>query len=96
MKITARHLRKVPVGALVRVRWPDASAEPTESGTAEEMVGNHKATIYDTFGLYLGYNKVDVILSNDQEVDGEYRGKLNIPRRWLMDLQIILENPFND
>jgi len=46
--------------------------------------------VYDSYGLWIGVSREDVILTNDKRVDkDEYRGKLNIPKRWVMDIEVI-------
>ena len=37
-----------------------------------------------------GMSKEDVIMTSDKRVDNdEYRGKINIPKRWIMDIEIV-------
>jgi hypothetical protein len=48
------------------------------------------SVIYDSYGLWIGISKEDVVLTNDKRVDkDEYRGKINIPKRWVMEIEVI-------
>jgi|TARA_R100001530_G_scaffold30009_1_gene23561 hypothetical protein len=74
------------VGDWVKVYWPDPSADPTEDGSAEELISKHKDPEYGTLGHYMGMQVIQrrktLILANDERVDNrdeEFRGKLNIP-----------------
>ena len=74
----------------MRVRGPDASAEAVEDGTPKEILRDHLSVIYDSYGLWIGISKEDVVLTNDKRVDkDEYRGKINIPKRWVMEIEVI-------
>ena len=89
-KITNKFLKSIPQGALVRVRWPDASADACDDGSPSEILRDHLSVVYDSYGLWIGVSREDVILTNDKRVDkDEYRGKLNIPKRWVMDIEVI-------
>ncbi len=89
-KITGKFLKSIPQGSLVRVRWPDASADACDDGSASELLRDHLSVIYDSYGLWIGVSREDVVLTSDQRVDkDEYRGKLNIPKRWVMEVEII-------
>ena len=74
----------------MRVRWPDASAEAVEDGTHKEILRDHLSVIYDSYGLWICISKEDVVLTNDKRGDkDEYRGKINIPKRWVMEIEVI-------
>jgi hypothetical protein len=89
MKITVKKIKEIE-GKLVRVRWPDASADPTEEGSPKELLRDHEAVIYDTYGLVVGLIKGDLILTSDKRVGkNEQRGTLNIPKKWIMELEVI-------
>ncbi len=47
--------------------------------------------MYDTYGLVIGLIKGDVVLTSDKRVEkkDEYRGKLNIPKKCLVELEVI-------
>ena len=46
--------------------------------------------MYDSYGLWIGMSKEDVIMTSDKRIDNdEYRGKINIPKRWIMDIEVI-------
>ena len=47
--------------------------------------------MYDTYGLIIGLSKGEIVLTSDQRVEkkDEYRGKLNIPKKCLLDLEVI-------
>ena len=88
-KITSKFLKSIEPGSLLRVRWPDASCELTD-GSPSELLRDHDAVIYDTFGLYIGLAKGDVVMTSDKRVGRlEYRQKLNIPRKWVLEIEII-------
>ena len=89
-KITNKFLKSIPQGSLVRVRWPDASADACDDGSPDEILRDHLSVVYDSYGLWIGVSREDVILTNDKRVDkDEYRGKLNNPKRWVMDIEVI-------
>ena len=89
MKITTKKIREIE-GKLVRVRWPDASADPTEEGSPKELLRDHEAVIYDTYGLVVGLVKGDLVMTSDKRVGkNEQRGKLNIPKNWIIELEVI-------
>ena len=88
--ITNKFLKSIPEGSLVRVRWPDASADACDDGSPKEILRDHLSVVYDSYGLWIGVSKEDVIMTSDKRVDNdEYRGKLNIPKRWVMDIEIV-------
>ena len=40
--------------------------------------------------MVIGLTKIDLVLTSDKRVGKEeYRGKLNIPRKWIMNLEVI-------
>tara|TARA_R110002051_G_scaffold175164_3_gene245211 strand:- start:235 stop:507 length:273 start_codon:yes stop_codon:yes gene_type:complete len=89
MKITKKLIDSIK-GKLVCVRWPDASADATDDGSPNELLRDHDSCIYDTYGLVIGLTKIDLVLTSDKRVGKEeYRGKLNIPRKWVMNLEVI-------
>ena len=89
-KIPNKFLKSIPEGSLVRVRWPDASADACDDGAPIEILRDHLSVIYDSYGLWIGITKEDVVLTNDKRVDkDEYRGKINIPKRWVMEIEVI-------
>ena len=91
MKNLTRILKKVAIGSLCRVKWPDASGDVTGDGSPEIILRDHEAVIYDTYGLYIGVSKGDVILTSDKRFDkDEFRGTLNIPKKWVMEFEVIL------
>ena len=74
----------------MRVRWPDVSADACDAGSPKEILRDHLSVIYDSYGLWIGISKEDVVLTNDKRVDkDEYRGKINIPKRWVMEIEVI-------
>ena len=89
-KITNKFLKSIPEGSLVRVRWPDASADACDDGSPKEILRDHLSVVYDSYGLWIGMSKEDVIMTSDKRIDNdEYRGKINIPKRWIMDIDVI-------
>jgi hypothetical protein len=90
MKITKKLLDGIN-GKLVRVRWADASADSTDDGSIKELLRDHESCLYDTYGLVIGLIKGDVVLTSDKRVGkkDEYRGKLNIPKSCVVDLEVI-------
>ena len=90
MKITKKSLESIK-GKLVRVRWTDASADSTDDGSIKELLRDHESCVYDTYGLMIGLAKGEVVLASDQraEKNDEYRGKLNLPKKCLIDLEVI-------
>ena len=89
-QITNKFLKSIPQGSLVRVRWPDASADACDDGSPKEILRDHLSVVYDSYGLWIGMSKEDVIMTSDKLVDNdEYRGKINIPKRWIMDIEIV-------
>ena len=89
-KATEKFLKTIHQGSLVRVRWPDASADACDDGSPSELLRDHLSVIYDSYGLWIGVSKGDIVLTNDKRVSkDEYRGKINIPKRWVMDIEII-------
>jgi len=89
-KITNKFLKSIPEGSLVRVRWPDASADACDDGSPKEILRDHLSVVYDSYGLWIGMSKEDVIMTSDKRIDNEeYRGKINIPKRWIMDIEIV-------
>ena len=93
MKNITKQLKKIKAGSLVRVRWPDASGDTTGDGSIQALLRDHESVVYDTYGLYIGVSKGDVILTNDKRVDkDEYRGTLNIPKKWVIDIEEIIYN----
>ncbi len=91
-KITTKFLKSIPQGSLCRVRWPDASADACDDGSPSELLRDHLSVIYDSYGLWIGISKEDVVLTSDKRVDkDEYRGKINIPKRWVMEVEMIRE-----
>ena len=92
-KITAKFLKSIKQGSLVRVTWPDASADATDDGSPKVLLRDHDAIVYQTYGLFIGLAKGDLVLTSDKRVDkDEYRGKLNIPRKWIMDIEVIQDD----
>jgi|TARA_R100000750_G_C2328303_1_gene89122 hypothetical protein len=91
MKITKKSVAGIK-GKLVRIRWSDASADATDDGSPKELLRDHDSCIYDTFGLVIGFSKGDLVLTSDRRVGPkeEYRGKLNIPKMCVIDLEVIL------
>ena len=62
-------------------------------GSIASLLRDHEAVIYDTYGLYIGVSKGDLILTNDKRVDkDEYRGTLNIPKKWVIYIEEITYN----
>ena len=89
-QITNKFLKSIPQGSLVRVRWPDASADACDDGSPKEILREHLSVVYDSYELWIGMSKEDVIMTSDKRVDNdEYRGKINIPKRWIMDIEIV-------
>ena len=89
-QITSKFLKSIPESSLVRVRWPDASADACDDGSPKEILRDHLSVVYDSYGLWIGMSKEDVIMTSDKRVDNdEYRGKINIPKRWIMDIEIV-------
>ena len=90
MKITKKLLEGIK-GKLVRVRWTDASADSTDDGSIKELLRDHESCVYDTYGLMIGLAKGEVVLASDKRVEkkDEYRGKLNLPKKCLLDLEVI-------
>ena len=89
-KITNKFLKSIPEGSLVRVRWPDASADACDDGSPKEILRDHLSVVYDSYGLWIGMSKEDVIMTSNKRIDNdEYRGKINIPKRWIMDIEVI-------
>jgi len=90
MKITKKSLDGIN-GKLVRIRWADASADSTDDGSISELLRDHETCVYDTYGLLIGLIKGDIVLTSDKRVEkkDEYRGKLNIPKKCLLDLEVI-------
>ena len=90
MKITKKSLESIK-GKLVRVRWTDASADSTDDGSIKELLRDHESCVYDTYGLMIGLAKGEVVLASDQRAEkkDEYRGKLNLPKKCLLDLEVI-------
>ena len=89
-QITNKFLKSIPEGSLVRVRWPDASADACDDGSPKEILRDHLSVVYDSYGLWIGMSKEDVIMTSDKRIDNdEYRGKINIPKRWIMDIEVI-------
>ena len=89
-RITKKTFDAITPGSLIRVRWPDASAGATDDGSIQEILDDHDPVVYDTVGFYIGLAKGDLVLTSDQRVDrDEYRGTLNIPKKWIMEIQII-------
>ena len=90
MKITKKSLESIK-GKLVRVRWTDASADSTDDGSIKELLRDHESCVYDTYGLMIGLAKGEVVLASDQRAEkkDEYRGKLNLPKKCLIDLDVI-------
>jgi len=89
-KITGKFLKSIEEGSLVRVRWPDASADACDDGSPKVLLRDHLSVIYDSYGLWIGVSKEDIILTNDKLVHkNEYRGKINIPKRWVMEIEVI-------
>ena len=89
-KITNKFLKSIPEGSLVRVRWPDASADACDDGSPKEILRDHLSVVYDSYGLWIGMSKEDVIMTSDKRIDNdEYRGKIHIPKRWIMDIEVI-------
>ena len=74
----------------MRVRWSDASADAYDDGSPKEILRDHLSVTYDSYGLWIGISKEDVVLTNDKRVDkDEYRGKINIPKRWVMEIEVV-------
>ena len=90
MKITKKSLESIK-GKLIRVRWTDASADSTDDGSIKELLRDHESCVYDTYGLMIGLAKGEVVLASDQRAEkkDEYRGKLNLPKKCLIDLEVI-------
>ena len=90
MKITKKSLESIK-GKLVRVRWTDASADSTDDGSIKELLRDHESCVYDTYGLMIGLAKGEVVLASAQRAEkkDEYRGKLNLPKKCLIDLEVI-------
>ena len=92
-RITTKFLKSIKQGALVKVTWPDASADATDDGSPKVLLRDHDAIVYQTYGLFIGLAKGDLVLTSDKRVDrDEYRGKLNIPRKWIMDIEVIQDD----
>ena len=90
MKITKKSMNDMK-GKLVRVRWSDASADATDDGSSKELLRDHDACIYDTYGLVIGLTKGDLVLTSDKRVGkkDEYRGKLNIPKTCVIEFEVV-------
>ncbi len=89
-RITRKTFEAITPGSLIRVRWPDASAGATDDGSIQEILDDHDPVVYDTVGFFIGVAKGDVVLTSDQRVDrNEYRGTLNIPKKWIIEVEII-------
>jgi hypothetical protein len=89
-RITKKTFEAITPGSLIRVRWPDASAGATDDGSIQEILDDHDPVVYDTVGFFIGVAKGDVVLTSDQRVDrDEYRGTLNIPKKWIIEIQLI-------
>ena len=90
MKITKKSLEDIK-GKLVRVRWADASADSTDDGSIKELLRDHESCMYDTYGLLIGLAKGEVVLASDKRVEkkDEYRGKLNLPKQCVIDIEVI-------
>ncbi len=62
-------------------------------GSIASLLRDHEAVIYDTYGLYIGVSKGDMILTSEKVVDkDDYRGTLNIPKKWVIDIEEITYN----
>ena len=53
-QITNKFLKSIPEGSLVRVRWPDASADACDDGSPKEILRDHLSVVYDSYGLVCG------------------------------------------
>lgn len=89
-RITKKTFEAIAPGSLIRVRWPDASAGATDDGSIQEILDEHDPVVYDTVGFFIGLAKGDVVLTSDKRVDrDEYRGTLNIPKKWIIEIEPI-------